>query len=133
MINLPWKVKCGKCGTDLLVELDVSQFLNQSEDSKTEAEVMPYFYTSRYNTVRTVSAFIEFIGWMAVMFGVSASISAFTSELAFGFVELIAMLPGLGITMSGLVIIMGAQLTAAMVDTADYTREILKILINREE
>jgi len=89
---------------------------------------------SEYKTARGVSGFIEFIGWLVVIFGVVISITGVISvPRNSGGASFIAMLPGLGTAIAGLFLVMGAQVTKATVDNADHTREILKILSRGNE
>jgi hypothetical protein len=46
-------------------------------------------------------------------------------------IKLIAMLPGLGISMAGLLFIMIGQIARATVDSANNTKEILEIMKNK--
>ena len=86
--------------------------------------------------------FISFLGWLvfaggviAVFAGVIAAFAGMASGLQSqyrGGVSILALLPallpGLGIEVSGLLLVAAGQLTRATVDNADHTREILNVI-----
>lgn len=87
-------------------------------------------YKTNYGTARSTSTAITFIGWAMVFIGAIATFIAIVSGLdsEHGGLALLGVLPGFGIAVSGLLLIVAAQVTLAIVDNADHTREILKIL-----
>ena len=89
------------------------------------------FYRSEYETARKVSMFISFLGWVVFAGGVIAAFAGMASGLQSrysGGVSILAVLPGLGIAVSGLFLVAAGQATRATVDNADHTREILSLL-----
>lgn len=88
-------------------------------------------YRSEYETARKVSMFISFLGWLVFAGGVMAAFAGIASGLQSrygGGVSILALLPGLGIAVSGLYLVAAGQVTRAIVDNADHTREILTFL-----
>jgi hypothetical protein len=88
-------------------------------------------YTSDYGTARGIAQVISVIGWIVVAVGSLAAIAGLSGSNQFGGVSLLAVLPGLGIAVSGLLLVVAGQVTRATVDNADHTREILKLLKER--
>lgn len=83
---------------------------------------------SEYPIARGVASFISFIGGLAVLGGIIAVISVFvSSKNTYGF-SFLALLPAIGTIVTGLLMVAGAQITRAAVDTADYAREIRDLL-----
>tara|TARA_B110000967_G_C18489874_1_gene366264 strand:+ start:135 stop:542 length:408 start_codon:yes stop_codon:yes gene_type:complete len=81
-------------------------------------------YISNYQTAITLSKIIFFIGCLDIAFGVLGLFLIPLTGLgilAFSF----------GAVISGILIIASAQLVSATVDNADHTREILKIMQDR--
>ena len=90
-------------------------------------------YRSEYETSRKVSRFLIGLGWFVVVMGVFAAIiglaDGFSSRRGMG---LLGAIPGLIAVISGLFMVVAAQVTRATVDNADHTREILKLLQQRD-
>jgi len=88
-------------------------------------------YQSNYGVARKISKFLSFIGWLVfaigVVFALAGLASGTQSQYGEG-VTLLALLPGIGISISGLFLVAAAQVTRATVDNADHTREILNII-----
>lgn len=93
---------------------------NGTENIKTE-----------YGVAKVVSSVVSFIGWGLVIVGAFFMVLfplAQGSQSRYGGISWFAILPGLGTAVSGFLLIMGAQVTNAAIDTADYTRELLKTM-----
>lgn len=89
-------------------------------------------HKTAYGMARGVSSVISLVGWLFVIVGIFVAVYAFINGISSRYdgLSLMALLPGLGTTVSGFLLIMGAQVTKATVDNADHTREILKALKN---
>lgn len=85
---------------------------------------------TEYGVAKGVSSVTSFIGWGLVILGVFVGLSPLMegSQSRYGGISWLAVLPGVGTAVSGFLLIMGAQVTKATVDTADYTRELLKAM-----
>lgn len=93
-------------------------------------------YERSYATARTVFSIVEFIGWAVVFIGGLIGIigfstggifSTFAEEIPF-LVRLIAAIPGISSVLLALVTIAVIQSSRANVDTAEMTRDILKLI-----
>ena len=89
-------------------------------------------YQSEYETARVISKFMSFIGWLFFAAGIFSSafagtVSSLQSDYNGGTI-ILALLPGLGLTVSGLFLVAAGQVTRATVDNADHTREILRVI-----
>ena len=86
-------------------------------------------YSSDYGVARSISQVISILGWVVVAVGIIAAFSGLLAGNRYGGgVSLIGILPGLGIAISGLFLVVAGQITRATVDNADHTREILKLI-----
>ncbi|HFE38745.1 MAG TPA: hypothetical protein ENK06_10080 [Gammaproteobacteria bacterium] len=108
--------------------VEPSELSNSNNTSSTKNS-----YTSRsdYEVARKVSRFISFLGWVVFALGIIVAFAGFVNGVQSrygGGVSIIGMLPGLGITVSGLFLVAAGQVTRATVDNADHTREILNTL-----
>ena len=93
-------------------------------------------YSSDYGLTRSLSMFLAFLGWLICVGGVVvAFIGVFAGSARFsgGGLSFVAVLPGVGLAISGLFLVAAAQVARAAVDNADHTREILKILRTKIE
>ena len=79
---------------------------------------MPDKYRSKYGTARFVSLLVSLAGWLLFLAGL---VSVFRMPL-------LAMLPGIGVAVSGLFLVASGEVMRASVDNADHTREILKVV-----
>ena len=92
---------------------------------------------SEYSAAKTVSGVVAVAGWLLVALGAVSAVFALgqTSQAmqtqGAGAV-VIALFPSLISVGVGFLLVMGAQLTRAVVDTADYAREILKAVGQRD-
>ncbi len=86
---------------------------------------------TQYKITRIILAVAAFLGWIALVSGVIFLLFALSnlfSKNGMAPVFLLSVMgPGLGLTMSGLLLIMFSQLTRAGLDSADYARETLAI------
>ena len=82
-----------------------------------------------YSTARGIFSILEVIGWIMVAIGIFAAIAlaGTTSRHAPAGAGLIAMLPGLGITVGGFLSVGLVQSWRANVDTAELTQQMLKV------
>lgn len=87
-------------------------------------------YKSDYETARKVAMVISALGWIIVAVGVVAAI-ALAAQSRYGDSAFMLALPGLALSISGLFLVAGGQVTRATVDNADHTREILHIISER--
>lgn len=95
-------------------------------------------YKSKYRNARQVSYIISFFGWLIVFGGIvgifvglDASGSLARSGMLRGDAAAIAaMLPGVLISITGLVVVAAGQIVRATVDNADNTGEMLSIMKN---
>ena len=141
MINVQGAYQCGSCGTNIeeikAALYNDSQFNKPVEPSasiggaskQSEHPNSSYYETSRtrYGTARLVANGIEFIGWLIVVAGIIA-IVMLLSNMGSRYFNLAGILPGVGTLISGLFMIMGAQVTKATVDNADNTRELVALM-----
>jgi hypothetical protein len=90
---------------------------------------MEEFVMRSYEAARSLFSFLAFIAWSTVAIGVLvALISAEgVSRYAGDGAGLLAMVPGIGIGITGLVLVAFVQMGRANVDTAEYTQQMLKI------
>lgn len=141
MINVQGAYQCGSCGTNLeeikaalyndsQFNKPVESLLSIGSASKQLDQPMGSYYETsrtRYGTARLVANGIEFIGWLVVIAGVIA-IVMLLSNMGSRYFSLGGILPGVGTLISGLFMIMGAQVTKATVDNADNTRELVSLM-----
>lgn len=82
-----------------------------------------------YETARTLFKFLAFCAWTVVVLGVIVALlgAGSVSQYASGGAGLLAMVPGLGIALAGLLLVAFVQIGRANVDTAEYTQQMLKI------
>ncbi|WP_417315913.1 hypothetical protein [Cycloclasticus pugetii] len=138
-VNVQGAVQCRDCGADIKdarVALYNDYQFNKSRDTmETERTVADMqrqeesesqtISSTKYGMARSIAGGAEFVGWLVVIAG------AITTMMSFGnanrFFSLMTLLPSLGTLVSGLFMIMGAQVTKATVDNADHTRELLNI------
>lgn len=84
---------------------------------------------SEYDVARLISKVMAFFGWLLVLVGLAAGALGIAAgiEARGGGMSILGILPGLGIAVAGLLLVAAGQVTRAMVDNADHTREILKL------
>ena len=91
---------------------------------------------SDYGVAKAVAGFVAFVGWSLVAIGVIAVFVALqqatqSNRIMPGAAVMVALMPGFISAGLGFLLVMGAQVTRAVVDTADYAREILKAVERR--
>ena len=91
---------------------------------------------SDYGVAKAVAGFVAFVGWALVAIGVIAVFVALqqatqSNRIMPGAAVMVALMPGFISAGLGFLLVMGAQVTRAVVDTADYAREILKAVERR--
>lgn len=79
-------------------------------------------YNSDYGAARGISSFISGVGWLVVIIGIFSALAGTGQGSA------LAILPGVGLAVSGILLVASGQVTRAAVDNADHTREILTLL-----
>ena len=96
-------------------------------ETKTNNHVGKFKVKSGYGTALGLSSFVSVVGWIAVVGGVLLVLNGLSSGVpASLFFQAVI---GIGITVGGLLLVMVAQLTRAIIDTADYSREMLKVMV----
>jgi len=82
-----------------------------------------------YEAARSLFSFLAFVAWSVVVIGVLVALIGMgsVSQYAGGGAGLLAMVPGLGLALAGLIQIAFIQMGRATVDTAEYTQQMLKI------
>lgn len=86
---------------------------------------------TQYTVAHGISSIITWLGWALVLIGGIAAVMALFGGSRFGGFSVVAMMPGIGMVVGGFALIMGAEVTKATVDSADHTREILRVLRDR--
>lgn len=133
-LNVPGAFRCRSCGTDVefvaveqysdsdFKDLDVDKFKNRSNN----------LYESEYKAARAISSFLSFVGWLLFLFGIVVALKGMSvSWQVPEFSTMTMAIPGIGLSMGGLISVAAAQVTRATVDNADHTREILILLKER--
>ncbi|MEH6741628.1 MAG: hypothetical protein V7695_24200 [Sulfitobacter sp.] len=81
-----------------------------------------------YEAARTLFSFLAFCAWTVIIIGVLvALVGAGGASRYGGGAGLLAMVPGIGIGLAGLLLVAFVQMGRANVDTAEYTQQMLKI------
>jgi len=82
-----------------------------------------------YEAARTLFSFLAFCAWSVVIIGVLVALIGAGGGSRYGGAGagLLAMAPGIGIGISGLILVAFVQMGRAGVDTAEYTQQMLKI------
>ena len=81
-----------------------------------------------YEAARSLFTFLAFIAWSVVVIGVIVALvsAAGASRYGGGGAGLLAMVPGIGIGITGFILVAFVQMGRANVDTAEYTQQMLK-------
>lgn len=139
-INVQGAIQCRDCGVDIKdarvalyndyqfnksrdtmeTERTVADMQRQGEESESQT-----ILSTKYGMARTIAGGTEFVGWLVVIAGAIATMMSFGD--ANRYFSLMTLQPSLTALISGLFMIMGAQVTKATVDNADQTRELLNI------
>lgn len=90
-------------------------------------------YKSTYGTARFISLVVSFLGWLVVIAGIVGIFVGLEtgSKMLRGDASILAILPGIGVILSGLFLVIAGQITRATVDNADHTGEMLQIMKNK--
>ena len=82
-----------------------------------------------YEAARSLFSFLAFIAWSVVVIGVFVALisAAGASKYGGGGAGLLAMVPGIGIGITGFILVAFVQMGRATVDTAEYTQQMLKL------
>ena len=82
-----------------------------------------------YEAARSLFSFLAFIAWSVIVIGVLVALASATgaSRYGGGAAGLIAMVPGIGIGITGFILVAFVQMGRATVDTAEYTQQMLKL------
>jgi Na+/melibiose symporter-like transporter len=82
----------------------------------------------QYKTTITIAKFISFIGLLLVIGGVAIVISAISQSSRYGGFAIMAFAPALGVIITGLITVLFAQTSRAIVDNANSTKQMLDIM-----
>ena len=82
-----------------------------------------------YEAARSLFSFLAFIAWSVVVIGVLVALisAAGVSQYGGSAAGVLAMVPGIGIGITGFILVAFVQMGRATVDTAEYTQQMLKI------
>lgn len=82
-----------------------------------------------YEAARSLFSFLAFCAWSVVVIGVLAGLIGAGGASQYGGASagFLAMVPGIGIVLAGLLLLAFVQMGRAGVDTAEYTQQMLKI------
>ena len=82
-----------------------------------------------YEAARSLYSFLEFIAWAVVVTGVIVALmgAAGASKYGGSAAGLLAMVPGIGIGITGFILVAFVQMGRATVDTAEYSQQMLKL------
>ena len=82
-----------------------------------------------YQTTRVIAQIVSFIGWITTCISFFALMAIILKTLGSeNHIQLIGLLPVAGGFISGLFLILAGQLTRAIIDNTDYTKEIVTLL-----
>lgn len=90
-----------------------------------ESTVEKVLERTDYGVTKSICGFVTYYGWALVALGAILVLLAFIEDAQLG---LLGIPTGVGLASGGLLLILVAQVTRAIVDTADYSREILQTL-----
>lgn len=82
-----------------------------------------------YEAARSLFSFLGFVAWSVVVIGVLVALvsAGGVGRYAGGGAGLLAMVPGIGIGITGFILVAFVQMGRATVDTAEYTQQMLKV------
>ena len=139
-------MKCESCGTQVKSDekpqnkshIESNPEQNAINASSPFAKNLPEIHKN-HNSAYMVDLLLTFLGWITavigLIFGIYSFISAYKSAL-FSISKSIVFfssLPGLGVAISGLVLVAIGQLTKSTTENSDYIKEILISLSNSEK
>lgn len=96
-----------------------------SKDPRPPAKKPEVKEHSEYTLARVLHKIFIVLGWLIIIFGTIAAFVAMGKTYSN---SLAAAIPGLTICFAGIIIIAAAQITLAVIDTADNSRRILEAL-----
>jgi len=82
-----------------------------------------------YEAARSLFSFLAFVAWSVVVIGVLVALMSAAGGSQFGGsgAALLAMIPGIGIGITGFILVAFVQMGRATVDTAEYTQQMLQL------
>ena len=85
---------------------------------------------SNYPTALIVARLLGYCGWFMVVVGVIVMVGGLSgfSSYGSGFLALLGILPGIGIGISGLLTVAAAEVTKAIIDTAENSTKIVNMM-----
>ena len=78
-----------------------------------------------YRTSITVAKFISFVGWLMCVGAIILIITAFAGA---GRMGALAIAPGLGVFIGGLILVIAGQTSRAVMDNTNYSKQILELM-----
>ena len=122
------KEKCSECGY-VFKDVPTKIFTNKSN---IQSKLNFINYSSSYETTIITSKLISAVGWVISCISLFILIPALSAVFKYGqqsvFANIITLTPAIGGFMSGLILIMGGQLTRAAIDNTNNSGEILALL-----
>ncbi len=133
-------------GTDL--QMAYMQGVNKTEAKKEFSKIYPDIDSGKilsteniqeqstdYGASIAVAKIIAFIGWMAVFGGVILVLIAVTEAINSGKISIgtiLVILPTAGVSITGLILILAGQASRALLDNANYSKQMLDEMRNRK-
>jgi hypothetical protein len=114
---------------DFSIETEPGPLGIDCHEIESENGISSFSVKTDYGVAKSICSLVTFAGWATIVIGVIVVLFAFAADSNLG---LLAIPSGVGLAAAGFFLIMGAQVTKAAVDTADYAREILKTLRKSE-
>lgn len=118
-------MKCTVCGQDTLSNYGPTKDVICNSCVKLGLTASTRSATD-YNTAIAVAAFVSFLGWLAVIAGVSLAVWLIKQgEMAILYVPF-----SITISLVGLLLVVGGQTARATMDNANHSKEIAEIMKN---
>ncbi len=121
-------MKCTVCGQDTLANYGHTKDIICSSCVKLGLTAYTRS-TTDYNTAIGVAAFISFLGWLAVVSGISLAVFL----LKQGQMAVLYVPVGITISLVGLLLVVCGQIARAIMDNANHSKEIADIMKNTFE
>ena len=123
---------CWSCGADKKGSLNKDFDTNEAVQNSSYTEEYDNKFQD-YDVAWTFANLCSVVGWIALIAGILFAFIGISqiNNVVYGnsfLVKLTAMLPGLGIATSGLVMIVIGQISRATIDAATNSKEILEIM-----
>lgn len=96
-----------------------------NKNPRSQSNQSQYKEESEYTVARVLQKLFIVLGWLLIIIGVLAAIAGMSDTCSN---KLAAAIPGLAICFAGIITIAAAQITLAVIDTADNSRRILEEL-----